>query len=101
MRKQKRMQIQSPCLGCIRVPDPEKCDNKACVPWRRWFTGRWELLRRQYGLRSTAVLPTGELHPAALAQQEDPCKSCLCPRDLCQTPCGLRVVWETEKEMIL
>ena len=28
----------------------------------------------------------------------DPCTGCLCPRDLCSTPCRSKQTWEKEKE---
>ena len=30
-----------PCDSCARVRDPERCDNKECALWRRWFLESW------------------------------------------------------------
>ena len=88
-------EINSPCLTCIRGPDPERCDNKGCTPWRRWFAGRWEYLRQQYRVRENGELSTGERHPAH--GNADTCESCLCPREMCRVPCRLRIAWENRK----
>lgn len=42
---------RKPCDRCTRVGNPENCENKNCVPWRQWFSYRWEQLRQQYGLQ--------------------------------------------------
>lgn len=34
-----------PCDSCIRVKDPEDCEQKSCVSWRKWWLRRWEALR--------------------------------------------------------
>lgn len=34
----------SPCRTCVRVRDPENCENKRCNEWRRWFLRRWDLI---------------------------------------------------------
>ena len=39
---------ESPCTHCCRVPDGNKCDNKDCARWRKWFLYRWEQLRTRY-----------------------------------------------------
>lgn len=40
---------ESPCTGCSRVDNWEKCDNKNCKLWQRWFLDRWEQLRKAMG----------------------------------------------------
>ena len=40
---------ESPCQSCLRVANPEACDNKDCKLWQRWFLSRWEQLRELYG----------------------------------------------------
>ncbi len=40
---------ESPCTGCSRVDNWEKCDNKNCKLWQRWFLNRWEQLRKAMG----------------------------------------------------
>ena len=37
-----------PCTGCQRVTDPDRCDNKECMRWRKWFIGRWDQLRNAW-----------------------------------------------------
>lgn len=39
---------ESPCTGCQRVANPQACDNKDCMRWRRWFINRWEQLQALY-----------------------------------------------------
>ena len=38
----------NPCIRCDRVPDPEKCDNKRCLMWQRWFLERWKHIHGWY-----------------------------------------------------
>lgn len=33
---------ESPCLTCERVRLPQKCSNKQCDDWQKWFTERWK-----------------------------------------------------------
>ena len=43
----------SPCVGCVRVRDPEACENKNCKHWKAWFLRRWAGIygyARRYGL---------------------------------------------------
>ena len=98
----------SPCLCCTRVPDPRACDNKNCRQWRQWFLGRWELIRRYPRQQmDTAVLkPVGVSvggrryappHQVKAYLQKDPCKECICPKELCNAPCRVRRVWEEAK----
>ena len=37
-----------PCTYCSRVPNPNNCDNKKCVPWQRWFLRKWEHTRNLF-----------------------------------------------------
>lgn len=98
----------SPCLCCQRVADPRNCDNKNCVQWRQWFLARWELIRRyprqhmEDAVLKPVGVPVGGRHYAAPHQvktylQTDPCQACICPRDLCSTPCRVRRAWEETK----
>lgn len=41
---------QSPCLTCMRVDNPNACENKTCKEWKKWFLGRWALIHG-YGCR--------------------------------------------------
>lgn len=36
----------SPCLTCTIVKNPYNCENKLCMPWRRWFLARWLEINR-------------------------------------------------------
>lgn len=99
----------SPCLTCTRVKDPQNCENKNCNVWRNWFLMRWEQLRscarreKDCTVPKPLGVPLGGRHYAAPHQVEtylstDPCKNCLCPRDLCATPCRVRRNWEQARE---
>lgn len=72
----------SPCFTCTRVKNPQDCENKQCPPWRSWFLRRWEQLRQQFGAEKIPV------------PGEDPCGSCLCPKELCVVPCAKSLAWE-------
>lgn len=94
----------SPCFACTRVFDPEDCTDKSCRVWREWFLEQWE--RSRMALRQlkeipgeTAGVAVGGCRYAAPHQvrryfREDPCGTCLCPSELCRTPCRKRLVWE-------
>ena len=73
-----------PCVGCTRVPDPEKCDNKDCKLWRKWFLANWELIHGFY-LKHVPAVP------------RDPCESCQCPPEMCFTKCPQRLAWEEKQ----
>lgn len=73
-----------PCVGCTRVPDPEKCDNKDCKLWRKWFLANWELIHGFY-LKHVPAVP------------RDPCESCQCPADMCFAKCPQRLAWEAKQ----
>ena len=98
----------SPCLRCTRVPDPRECDNKRCAPWREWFLARWELLRsvprqqmEQAVLTDSGTRLGGNRYTSPDRLQTylrtDPCETCLCPKDLCATPCRIRRAWNEAK----
>ena len=102
----------SPCLTCTRVVDPANCENKNCQVWRQWFIGRWDRLRglsrqlRQTCQPEPAGVPLGGRHYASPDQvtrylETDPCRSCPCPRDLCATPCRVRLRWEDARNEVL
>ena len=101
----------SPCLCCTRVTDPRNCENKNCHPWRQWFLGRWEMIHNYPRQQMEDSKPTpvgvhlGGRHYAAHHQAEaylktDPCKACLCPKDLCTTPCRVRRAWEEARNEV-
>ena len=94
----------SPCRSCSRVRDPENCENKGCKVWREWFMKRWELIHRfpreameQMELKPVGVSLGGRVyaapHQVEAYRKNDPCKDCMCPKDLCTTPCALRRQW--------
>lgn len=104
-----RIGTPSPCLACTRVPDPRNCENKQCKRWQKWFLGRWALIHAypraamdKEDLRAAGVSVGGKTysHPdevrAYLAG--DPCKKCLCPKDLCAAPCRVKRAWQKAKE---
>lgn len=39
------MANENPCLTCTKVLYPEKCENKLCTEWRKWFLKKWGELR--------------------------------------------------------
>lgn len=84
---------QSPCIGCRRVADPVNCENKNCALWRPWFISQWE--------RSCAVLRRAAAPSTLQEQASDPCGSCLCPKELCLTPCQRRLVWLRESGEVI
>ena len=93
----------SPCLTCRRVADPQSCDNKCCMLWRKWFLRRWALIhnyRKAERRSSTAPVPaqSGKTIQTKGCLQADPCAQCLCPKDLCTVPCQARRVWEEGKK---
>lgn len=95
----------SPCLTCSRVENPQKCENKNCNVWRQWFISSWDQMRsfprqlRQDREPVPVGVPLGGRRYAAPHEtlrylETDPCEGCLCPRDLCATPCRVRLNWE-------
>ena len=99
----------SPCLHCTRVQDPQNCENKNCRSWQQWFIKRWDQIRAfpRRQMDDTPPRPVGVPlggrhyalpHQVASFLQTDPCEVCVCPRQLCDTPCRLRKVWEQTKK---
>lgn len=94
----------NPCLVCGRCADPENCTDKSCRDWQRWFLQKWEQTRESFRQGKEQPNPpagvvVGGRHYAAPHEvrnylRRDPCGSCLCPKDLCHTPCRKRLVWE-------
>ena len=37
-----------PCKTCTKVKYPDKCENKKCDEWKKWFINRWSEIRRHY-----------------------------------------------------
>lgn len=101
----------SPCLRCTRVADPRNCENKNCQLWRKWFLHRWAQIHNyprqkmeQVKLEPVGVVLGGKHYAAPHQVQQylskDPCQDCLCPKDLCSTPCGVRRAWENAKREV-
>ena len=99
----------SPCLRCTRVTDPRECENKNCKLWQQWFLQRWALIHAyprakmdQQALKSEGVSIGGTVyalpHRVRAYRAADPCEKCLCPKDLCKTPCRQKQVWLQAKE---
>lgn len=102
------MREVSPCLRCTRVKDPENCENKCCVPWRKWFTACWDQFRAgaRQQMDQVEMVPAGVniggnyyTAPDQTREyiQKDPCVECLCPKELCTAPCRLRRAWDAVK----
>lgn len=100
------MQHKSPCLTCVRVKEPQKCENKACRDWQTWFIGRWEAMRESVRkdraaaqLQEHGVPLGGERyappHRVREYLQTDPCS--VCPCGSCAVPCIVRTTWEEKK----
>lgn len=98
----------SPCMDCLRVKDPQNCENKNCKVWQKWFLYRWAQIRaypwqamEQQPLKPVGIPLGGHTycHPdqkrAYIAS--DPCRTCQCPASLCAGPCKVRRVWEEAK----
>ena len=96
--------MNSPCLECTRVRNPQDCENKGCKDWQAWFIDRWEAMRRNVREQMEERTPQeigvplgGEhyAHPHRIREylQQDPCASCLCPKDVCHAPCPARITW--------
>ena len=96
--------MNSPCLTCTRVKNPKNCESKVCKDWQTWFIARWDAMRSR--IRDEITMATTEEHGVPLGGnryasphqvrdflQKDPCKTCHCPKELCETPCRLRLVW--------
>ena len=94
---------QSPCMTCLRVSNPQECENKSCKLWQDWFVARWALLH-SYS-RRVMDAPSPRLgvtiggvcyaHPVQVQdyRKDDPCNGCACTADLCKTPCRARQNW--------
>lgn len=99
----------SPCLTCSRVRDPDNCENKLCKDWQAWFIDRWETMRanvfsqvRQQKAAEQGAISVGGRqysHPEHVRSylRKDPCRECICPKDLCSTPCAVRKAWDAAR----
>lgn len=107
----KKEKYPSPCLSCTLVADPRDCDNKNCQPWRKWFLHRWEQIHNyprahmEHAELKPVGVNVGGTHYAAPHQtrqylNNDPCQACLCPKDLCSSPCRVKRAWEEAKQEV-
>lgn len=96
--------MKKPCICCTRVSDPENCENKNCAVWQRWYIETWNAMRAaprlhlEYLPKETEGIVIGGVryalpHRVNSYLQKDPCKGCLCPRDLCVIPCRVKRDW--------
>ena len=99
----------SPCLRCSRVADPAACEDKNCVAWRKWFVGKWDEMRiaPRLAVEHRPKEPEGVViggvryalpHRVRSYLEKDPCRDCLCPRDLCVLPCRMKRDWLQARE---
>lgn len=102
----------SPCMHCAKVPEPRQCENKECKLWRQWFVEKWNAMRAVPRLEQEKLprQPEGVCiggnfyappHRVNSYLQKDPCKGCLCPRDLCVIPCRVKRDWEQARQDVL
>ena len=101
--------MNSPCLTCTRVKDPQNCENKLCKDWQAWFIHRWESMREAVRTQMEQA-PTQDIgiplggntyvspHRVRAYLDSDPCDHCLCPKNKCHSPCPVRIAW-TEMKM--
>lgn len=98
----------SPCLSCTRVAAPRACENKNCKLWRQWFLDRWDLIHQypRHQMEQAELKPAGVSvgghrysppHRVREYLDNDPCDGCLCPKDLCTSPCPVKRAWEETK----
>ena len=96
--------MKKPCITCTRVTDPDNCDNKDCMLWQRWYIETWNAMRAapRLNMEHLPREPEGMViggiryalpHRVNSYLQKDPCKGCLCPRDLCVIPCRVKRDW--------
>lgn len=96
--------MNSPCLECTRVRDPQNCENKLCKEWQAWFIDRWEAMREHVraemetnNTKEVGVPLGGQLyaspHRVRKYLQTDPCSSCLYPKNACHSPCPTKAAW--------
>lgn len=99
----------SPCSTCDKVPDPQACENKECRPWRQWFMYRWALIHAWgcYHLKQSDLQSADETAGEKVRTSQDrsrsylskdPCDGCICPKDLCSTPCRDKRIWQQRRE---
>ena len=104
--------VESPCLHCYMVADPQSCNDADCLVWRQWFASRWNAARqdvarqyRQRPLEEVGLLIGGSRYALPHRRREflaqDPCRDCCCPRSLCHGSCRLRYLWRRGREEVM
>lgn len=103
--------MNSPCLYCIRVKDPENCENKTCKDWQAWFLDRWEAMRENVRdqIKASPITEAGVplgghlyAHPHRVQShlQCDPCDRCQNLKNLCQEPCSAKSRWNAMRNEV-
>ena len=96
--------MNSPCLACTRVRNPENCENKLCKDWQGWFIDRWEAMRKNVRaevdttpVQEIGIPLGGERYTSPHRVREylrlDPCHRCLYPKEHCHSPCPAKEAW--------
>ena len=104
--------MNSPCLTCTRVKNPQSCENKACKEWQSWFVDRWDSMRRYVRdeIRKAPLeesgIPLGghkyaAPHLVRKYLQVNPCTRCRIPADLCSTPCHRKEIWQSARDEVM
>lgn len=101
----------SPCTHCTKVPDARQCNNKDCAPWRRWYLEQWENMRAQVK-ENTQLKSQGQEgcsiggvryalpHRVKGYLDTDPCRGCMCPKELCLVPCAVKRRWQSARQTV-
>ena len=101
--------MKSPCETCIRVRDPQACENKNCKDWQAWFLDRWETMRQtvRHQIQNAPVTETGiplggrfYVQPNRIQTylKENPCLRWQCPKALCQETCRAKQIWNMRQK---
>ena len=99
----------SPCLSCTRVANPLNYEKKQNKLWKKRILARWALIHAyphkamdKDDRKPSGVSVGGRTYAPPERMREylatDPCTGCLCPRDLCTTPCRVKETWVKAKE---
>ena len=103
--------MESPCVNCKRVRDPQNCENKLCKDWQAWFIDRWEAMRKHL-CADAAQAPVREIgvplggnrytspHRVHKFLSQSPCRDCLYPADQCSAPCKTKLAWDDMQRQV-
>lgn len=100
-----------PCNRCNKVADPRQCENKECRQWQSWFIEKWNTMRvaprldierRPREMEGVCIGGRYYAMPHRVNRylHNDPCQTCMCPRDLCVIPCRVKRDWQAAREDI-